>query len=76
MIQKVNAPRVGKTALAPFKPPAPDQTDPDGLPDWGSWRDGKHWKIEIVQQVCAPSSCASWGVSLTVCKAYSRSNVW
>ena len=53
MIQKVNAPRVGKTAVAPFNPPTSDQTDPDGLPNWGSWRDGKHWKIEIVQQVRA-----------------------
>lgn len=51
MIQMVNAPRAGKKAVAPFNPPATDQTDSDGLPDWGSWRDGKHWKIEIVQQV-------------------------
>ena len=60
MIQKVNAPRVGKTALAPFNAPTAtaDETDSDGLPDWGSWRDGKHWKIEIIQQVCALSPCA------------------
>ncbi|KZV69887.1 hypothetical protein PENSPDRAFT_753052 [Peniophora sp. CONT] len=57
MIQKVNAPRAGKTAIAPFIPPAADNTDSDGLPDWGSWRDGKHWKIEIVQQPIRARMC-------------------
>ncbi|KAI0032953.1 velvet factor-domain-containing protein [Vararia minispora EC-137] len=54
MIQKLNGPR-GSTAVAPYQPPsAGDNKDAQS---WGSWRDGKHYRLEVIQQPIRARMC-------------------